>query len=298
MTCFKHRRKSPDWHLISDHLELVEGTGALFFFNSFLSLYDDHLSTTSPQPSPPTDSTLVHSWAPQDELSWACPGVQLWECFWVPCRSDSEYWSFFPHQPCALAGWLHTLQASKCLESQSHEMQRSACRVQQWCIWNMPAQFASGFVCFFFSVPAGEARAWVTDDGNGDTLLTKKEDSRCQLSTSSLEASRNSRTVRRLSRKRRDAGKGKALCNSICTLRLRRVRKHGELLILCATRSLTWLVSVQIVCVHRAVFIMLCHADLRPNKLYVFEPIDRRSGFRRSKKKKEKKKEKAGQMSW
>ena len=35
----------------------------------------------------------------------------------------------------------------------------------------------------------------------------------------------------RLSRKRRDAGKGKALCNSIRTLRLRRVWKHGELLV-------------------------------------------------------------------
>ena len=43
------------------------------------------------------------------------------------------------------------------------------------------------------------------------------------------------------------------------------------------------------VCVSRR-FIMLCHADLRPNKLYVFEPIDRRSGFRRSKKKLKKKK--------
>ena len=42
------------------------------------------------------------------------------------------------------------------------------------------------------------------------------------------------------------------------------------------------------VCVSRR-FIMLCHADLRPNKLYVFEPINRRSGFRRSKKKKKKK---------
>ena len=31
-------------------------------------------------------------------------------------------------------------------------------------------------------------------------------------------------------------------------------------------------------CVSRR-FIMLCHADLRPNKLYVFEPIDRRSSF-------------------
>ena len=30
-------------------------------------------------------------------------------------------------------------------------------------------------------------------------------------------------------------------------------------------------------------FIMLRHAELRPNKLYVFEPIDRRSGFRHSK---------------
>ena len=37
------------------------------------------------------------------------------------------------------------------------------------------------------------------------------------------DISRNSRTVRRLSRKRRDAGKGKAL--------LQRVRKHGELLL-------------------------------------------------------------------
>ena len=42
------------------------------------------------------------------------------------------------------------------------------------------------------------------------------------------------------------------------------------------------------VCVsHR--FIMLCHADLHPKKLYVFEPIDRPSGFRHSKKKKKKK---------
>ena len=98
--------------------------------------------------------------------------------------------------------------------------------------------------------------------------------------------SRNSRTVRRLSRKRR---KGKALCNSIRTLRLRRVRKHGELLIM--RDSLIEMVSQRAnsVCVSRH-FIMLCHADLRPNKLYVFEPIDRRSGFRRSKKKKKKKK--------
>ena len=44
-TWLKHRRKSPHWHLISDHLELEEGTEALFL-NSFLSLYDDHLSTT------------------------------------------------------------------------------------------------------------------------------------------------------------------------------------------------------------------------------------------------------------
>ena len=39
------------------------------------------------------------------------------------------------------------------------------------------------------------------------------------------------------------------------------------------------------VCVSRH-FIMLCHADLRPNILYVFEPVDRRSGFCRSEKKK------------
>ena len=42
-------------------------------------------------------------------------------------------------------------------------------------------------------------------------------------------------------------------------------------------------------------FIILCHVDLRPNKLYVFEPIDRRSGFRRSKKKKKKR---LTAMSW
>ena len=47
------------------------------------------------------------------------------------------------------------------------------------------------------------------------------------------------------------------------------------------------------VCVSRR-FIMLCHADLRLNKLYVFEPIDRRSGFRRSKKKKKR----LTAMSW
>ena len=107
----------------------------------------------------------------------------------------------------------------------------------------------------------------------------------CQLSTSSLEASWNSRTVRQLSRKRRDAGKGKAHCNSIRTLRLRRVRKHGEFAYLCATRSLKWLVSVQIVCVYRAV--SLCYVTqtcIRKN--FVFEPVDRRSGFRHSKKKK------------
>ena len=39
------------------------------------------------------------------------------------------------------------------------------------------------------------------------------------------------------------------------------------------------------VCVSRR-FIMLRHTDLRPNKLYVFEPIDHRSDFRCSKKKK------------
>ena len=38
------------------------------------------------------------------------------------------------------------------------------------------------------------------------------------------------------------------------------------------------------VCVSRH-FMMPIHADLRPNKLYVFEPIDHRSSFRRSRKK-------------
>ena len=115
----------------------------------------------------------------------------------------------------------------------------------------------------------------------------------CQLSTSSLEASQTYRTVRRLSRKRRDAGKGKALCISIRTLRLQRVRKHGELLINFMRDSLIKMVSQRAnsVCVSRR-FIMLCHADLHLNKLYVFEPMDRRSGFRRSKKKR------LAAMSW
>ena len=58
-------------------------------------------------------------------------------------------------------------------------------------------------------------------------------------------------------KKRHDTGKGKALWNSIRTLRLLRVRKHGGIAYLCATRSLKWLVSVQIVCVYRAV--SLCY---------------------------------------
>ena len=60
------------------------------------------------------------------------------------------------------------------------------------------------------------------------------------------------------------------------------------------------MVNVQIVCVCVALrrFIMLCHADLRSKKLYVFEPIDRRSGFRRTKKKKKKKKKRLAAMSW
>ena len=73
-------------------------------------------------------------------------------------------------------------------------------------------------------------------------------------------------------------------------LRLRRVRKHRELLI-DMRDSLIEMVSQRAnsVCISRR-FIMLCHADLRLNKLYVFEPIDRRSGFCRSTKKKRKKK--------
>ena len=65
---------------------------------------------------------------------------------------------------------------------------------------------------------------------------------------------------------------------------------------LCATSSLKWLVSVQIVCVCRAApfhYAMSRRLAFKETFNYVFEPIDRRSGFRRSKKKKKKKK-KAG----